>query len=75
VRSVRSNSRVNKFFVAGGAGGVKDEVLGCWLAWGGLAAAGVPWWKGVDRSSIHVGSCRKAYQVRNDFLFFDVPEL
>jgi len=29
----------------------------------------------VDRSLIHVGSFRKAYQVRNDFYFFVVPEL
>jgi len=28
-----------------------------------------------DQSSIHVGSHRKAYQVRNDFLIFVVPEL
>jgi len=28
-----------------------------------------------DRPSIHVDSRRKVYQVRNDFLFFVVPEL
>ena len=39
-RNVRSNSRVSKFFVAGGARGVKEEVLSCWLMQGGSAAAG-----------------------------------
>jgi len=37
---VRSKSRVSKFFVAGGAWGGEEEVLGCWVAQGGSAAAG-----------------------------------
>jgi len=39
-RNVRSKSCLSKFFVTGGAGGVKEEVLGCWLTRGGSAAAG-----------------------------------
>jgi len=39
--SIRSKLRVSKFFVVGGgAGGVKDAVLGCWLVQGGSAATG-----------------------------------
>jgi len=36
---VRSKSRVSKFFVASGAGGVERGVLVCWLRRGGSAAA------------------------------------
>ena len=74
-RSTKSMSRITRFFAAKGVGVVDVAVRSCWGAREGVAASGAPWWKGVDWSSIHVGSRRKAYQVRNDFLFFVVPEL
>ncbi len=37
---MRSKSCVSKFFVAGGAWGVEEEVLGCWVTRGGPAATG-----------------------------------
>jgi len=39
-RRMRLKSCVSKFFVAGGAGSVEEELLGCWLARGGSVAAG-----------------------------------
>ncbi len=42
---------------------------------GGVAASGGTMVEEGDRSSIHVDSRRKAYWVKNDFLFFVVPEL
>ncbi len=68
-------SLVTKLFVAGGAGVIGEVVCSVGLAWGVWWPQGAPWWNGVDWSSIHVGSRRKAYRVRNDFLNLVVPEL
>jgi len=72
---VRSKSHITELFVTDCAGVLGWAVLIVWLAWESVAAVGVPWWKGVDWSSIHIGSHRKAYWVRNDFLNLVVPEL
>jgi len=64
---VNATSRLTKFFVLG--------VPECWRECCVLVVGcerkqwprRLPWWEG-DRSSIHIGSRRKAYQVRNDFL-------
>jgi len=67
-----SSSRVTKFFAASCARVVDVAVRSCWGAWEGVAALGGAMVErgGVDWSSIHVGSRRKAYRVRNDFIYF-----
>jgi len=73
-RIVKATSRLTNFFVLG--------VLECWMEHCSLVVGHrrewrpwkPPWWEG-DWSSIHVGSHRKAYQVKNDFLICQVPEL
>jgi len=73
--STKSTSHVTKFFVTSDAWMVGRAFHACSLTQEGLAAMGGAMVERGDRSSIHVGSHRKAYQVRNDFLFCVVPEL
>jgi len=75
VQTVKLKVRVTKLFVTGCAGGLVVVVLAGRLAWEGAAALGGTMVERGDRTSIHVGLCRKAYQVENDFLFAIVPEL
>jgi len=49
----------------------EGAVCACYWTWEGLVAAtGGAMVERGDWSSIHVGSHRKAYQARNDFLIF-----
>jgi len=69
---------VTKLFVTGHARGLEGAVHAVRLALRGAAEQqpwGAPWWRREDWSLIHVGLHRKAYWVRNNFLFFVVPEL
>ncbi len=74
-RNTRSKLHVANFFVTEVTGVLWEGVRAVLLALDWSAAAGAPWWSWGGRSSIHVGSHRKAYQVRNDFFIFVVPEL
>jgi len=74
-RSARSKSLLTKLFVAGGSEVLRGVVRAWLLAREGAVASGGAMVERGDRSSIHVGSHRKAYRVENDFLFFVVPEL
>jgi len=75
VQNTRSKSRLSKFFATAFTGLLEEEVRAVFSTREGVAAVGGAMVERGDRSLIHVGSRRKAYQVENDFLIFTVPEL